>query len=449
MVSLNFHKALTTPQQPKIILSCKNSNVKKPIWLNDGDIALMQSYADKWKIIRYSPERDQSAELYKPGAGNIIDYVYSRSDDIFAVSRFHSDGKQYIELVEPSGKLMSSHPIQRPEEIAEYRPLYPNFDPLNRQLVFSTGRQLFSLSYQGKVAKIDLPFSDRMALPEFHPNGKRMLMIKGPYDSDIVKVPRESETQTTPQEIENYSSFERTNLGEDYSLFQPGGNLIAFWSERSGEQQVWVSNGTNSKKLTNFPMDTYINGIDWSADGESVLVNGNGILHRVTLDSRQEVYSLMHPVIFLYQWDSRNDTALLLLRINGQPKAVEYNLLNNSYRELSDTPVLWAQKSDSGEVIVKDYFGQYWRPGAVEPKRIEALANQTSKSKSFLIVGDVIYSVNKKSQIWAYDLLQNKFNILAQLNSNVDSLNDVNDKEYLITIQAAAKKEVVELSVAQ
>src|SRR5690606_7964382 len=105
-----------------------------------------------------------------------------------------------------------------------------------------------------------------------------------------------------------------------------------FWSERSGEEQLWISDGKDPQQLTKFPLDTYIRGIDWAADGKSLLVNADGALTQVFLDSSQKSIPLEHPVIYLYQWHSESNSALLALRIKGVEKVVEYNLTNAGFR---------------------------------------------------------------------------------------------------------------------
>jgi len=476
LMSLDFEKALESPQQPSVILQCKNTDVMKPTWLNNGDIALMQRHSNSWKLINYSFDNHASTDLYLPDEGNLIDYAYSVVDDLIAVARIHTDNKQYIELLKPDGRILSSHPIERQQEIPEFRPIYPNFDALNKQLVFSTGRQLFTLSYEGKVDKINLPFIDKMAQPEFHPNGKRLLMLKGPYDSDIVKLPLNKLTETDsvlqsdlPQlkpsrlnlslstqsqfnQAQTYTSFERTNLGEDFAKFQPGGQMIAFWSERSGEPQVWISDGDSPLKLTSFPTDTNINGFDWAADGQSLLVNANYELTKVYLDSSQKPVTLQYPVVRLYQWDSQNNSAILALRIKGITKVVEYdfNLSEiRDIREINENSIIWALKSDDGRIIFKDYMGQFWQPGPVEPQQITALDKQAGKAKSFVMNENVIYAINPKNQLWSYDLDNDDFKILGTVDEAVDYLTDVNQTELLMTIQVAAKKEVVELSISE
>jgi transcriptional activator of cad operon len=454
LVSLDFEKALESPQNPSLMLQCQNSTVSKPIWLNNNDVVLLQKESNRWKLINYSISNNKSTDLFEIQEGNLFDFAYSVSEDLIAVMSVHNDGQHYIEMLKPDGRVLSSHLIEYPQEIPKSRPLYPNFDPINKQLIFSTGRQLFTLSYDGKIAKISSSFADKVGQPEFHSDGKKLLMIKGPYDSDIVLLPLNQITEANPltqqtQLKQPYSSFERTNLGESHAIFQPGGELNAFWSERSGEEQLWISDGVSPQQLTQFPIDTYIRGIDWAADGKSLLVSANDVLTQVFLDSRQKPFPMEYPVIRLYQWDSKNNSALLLLRIKGLYKFVEYDLNNSEYREINDKIVIWALKSEDGRLIYKDHLGQFWQPGPVEDQRIEALKNQPSKAKSFVIKDNVIYAINTENRVWSYDLTNDTFKVLGEVSKGVDYLTDVNQTQLLMTVQVAAKKEVVELSISE
>jgi len=106
-----------------------------------------------------------------------------------------------------------------------------------------------------------------MRSPIFHPDGKRMLVIKGHYDSDIATMslsqiaPLKTEQNHTKQSS-NYSILVRSTQGEGSAQFQPNGELIAFKSGRSGEGQLWITDGNDSQQLTYFPMDTYLHGMN-------------------------------------------------------------------------------------------------------------------------------------------------------------------------------------------
>jgi len=449
LVSLDFEKALQSPQDPSLMLQCKNSAVKKPIWLGEDNIALLQKKTNRWKVINYSISENTSTDLYSREEGNVIDYAFSARDDLVAVVSIHDDGEQYIEMLKPDGHLISRHQIKLPQEIPKFRHVYPTFDPLNQQLVFSTGRQLFTLSYDGQVSKVNFPYADVMIQPEFHPDGKKLLLIKGPYDSDVVLLRLDQIAEAPLNPSESYSSFERTTQGEDHAKFQPGGESIAFWSRRSGDPQIWLSNGSNPQQLTDFPLDTYIGGFDWAADGQSLLVNVSSVLTQVFLNANQKTFPVEHPVVRLFQWDSQNNTALVLVRIKGIIKLAEYDLNNSELREITDKIVLWAHRSESGQLIYKDHLDQFWQPGPVEAQPIELLDKQGSRSKSFVMQGNVIYSINGEDQLWSYDLDDQSFEVLGTVAQDIDYVTDINQTQLLMTRQVSAKKEVIELSTSE
>ncbi len=446
LVTLDFEQALNSPQQPKTILQCKQSKVVKPKWVSDDKIVMFQKQSGRWKLIQYSTSDNASTDLYSPGEGNLVDFAYSRQKDLFAVSRIDNDNQQYIDILKPDGSLLSSHMIKRPPEISEHFLVRPNFVPLDDLLIFSTGRQLFTLSYSGVVTKINLPFDERMGQPVFHPDGDRMLMIKGSYDSDIVQLPlRDMNNEAVP--IEAYDSFQRSTLGEDFAMFQPGGSLIAFWSERSGEQQLWISDGPSLTMLTDFPKDSFIRGIDWAADGQSLLVNANGVLNQVYLDGRRKTFPMPHAVWQLFQWNSESNTALLEVFDKGMSQYVEYDLNNSTNKSITGVPVKWAAKTADGRLIYKDKLDRFWQPGAVEPEQILDLENQGDRANSFVIKGQVIYAINSNNQLWSYDLNNQSFNVLGLVRDEVDYLTDIDENHALLGVRMAAKKEVVELTL--
>lgn len=116
-------QALESPQEPSLILQCKDSVVKKPIWLSNNNIALLQKDVDRWKLISYSISKNKSTDLYNLKDGNLVDFTYSVSDDLIAVISIHNDGQHYIEMLKPDGRILSSHQIERPARNTKI-PLY-------------------------------------------------------------------------------------------------------------------------------------------------------------------------------------------------------------------------------------------------------------------------------------------------------------------------------------
>jgi transcriptional activator of cad operon len=189
LMSLDFTKALESPQLSRLMVECKSSQLRDPIWLDNDNIAVLQKFSNRWKLTSYSISENKSKILFELKEGNLIAFDYSVTEDLIAVSSVHDDGRHYIEMLKPDGQMLSSHPIDFPEEFSKFRSVYPNFDPLNNQLVFSSGRQFFTLSYEGKVSRISLPLDYKIEGPKFHPDGKRLVLIKKWYDSDIASIP--------------------------------------------------------------------------------------------------------------------------------------------------------------------------------------------------------------------------------------------------------------------
>jgi len=451
-------------------MECKNSRITKAKWLNNNNVALFQELYNRWKLVSYSIADNKSKVIYSLEDGNLIHYDYSVTDDLIALTSIHNDGQKYIEILKPDGQVLSSHPIEYPPEIASSRFIYPNFTPTSELLIFSTGRQLFTLSYEGKITNISLPLDESMGSPIFHTDGKRALVIKGHWDSDIAKIPlsqitksQSTQTQLTQTEADqtlpnnNNSStgpsspvpiiLERSTLGEDDAIFQPNGELIAFKSGRSGENQIWITDGNGSQQLTHFPMDTYIYGLDWATDGQSILVNVNNRLTQVTLDSNQKSFPFDYRVEQLFQWNSEDNTALLHVRIKGILKFGEFNLNNSEFRLITDKKVSWALKSEDGRLIYTDQLDRFWQPGPAEDQLIEPLDSQGS-DKRFIIKDNVIYGINEEFQLWSYDINKEAFEILGNIPNNVDLLTDINQTDILLTIRITAKKEVAELILA-
>ncbi|QBY03967.1 transcriptional regulator [Thalassotalea sp. HSM 43] len=452
LMSLDFERALKQPQSPSVLVECKNSRIARPKWLDNNNIALVQEFSNRWKLTSYSVKENKSSVIYELEEGNIVYFDYSPKDDLIALTRIHSDGQQYLDMLKPDGERLSSHQIELPKEIPGNRFIYPNFTPYPSLLIFSTGRQLFTLSYDGKISNISLPLNEPISSPIFHPTESRMLVIKGHYDSDIAMMPLSQMTQlesaqNLSQLSNTYSIMERSIQREDNAQFQPGGELIAYQSNRSGRNQLWVTNNDKALQISNFPLDTFIYEMDWAADGKSMLINANKELTRLYLDSHAETIAFAFPIEKLFQWHSEDNTALVLARINGVLKFAELDLNNAEYKIMNDKKVTWAGKSEDGRLIYTDQMEQFWQSGPVEDQRIEALVTQGSDN-NFIIKDNVIYGINADFQLWSYALDDKTFNIIGNMPEKLDYITDINQTDILLTMRIAAKKEVAEIILA-
>ncbi|WP_105167798.1 winged helix-turn-helix domain-containing protein [Pseudoalteromonas sp. T1lg23B] len=449
LVSLDFTQALSAPQSPTVLMECKNSEIRKPMWLNNNDIALLQKRSDAWKLIRYSVSQGESTPLYHLPDGSINDFDVSNDGKKIALTGFHSDGHYYIEMLTPKGEVLSSHRIEYPNSVAPHRLIYPNFSPMADQLIFSTGRRLFTVTQQGKVAEISLPLDQPIGVPVVHPQGQKMLAIKGHYDSDVVIGALDDVANMVTQteqgaQADAYTVLHRSNVAEDSATFSPDSQLIAYISERSGDPQVWLTDGNKTRQLSSFAMDSEVFGLKWANHGGSLLVNVNRSLTRIRLDAQGDTYTFDYPIERLFQWDSVSNTALAQISINGIVKLALLNLDQLSVHVLLDSQVVWADRSADGQVVYMDKMHRFWRLASLEAQHLDALQAQGSR-KRFVINNGALYGINEALQLWSYQLDTGEFTIIGAAPSNVDYLTDVNATHVLMDIKLSSKKEVVEL----
>ncbi|GHF94642.1 winged helix-turn-helix domain-containing protein [Thalassotalea marina] len=449
LLSLDFDKALHAPQPTKLMLECKNSEIRRPHWLTNQRITLLQKQTERWQLISYSSHDDSSELLHEVKDGNIIYYDYSAKRNLIAVTSIQGDNNYYIEILTPQGAVISKKQIRLPDDIVRFRYIAANFSPIDDQLIFSTGRQLYTLHFDGSVSPLGIVLDQPVGSPNFHPKDTRALVIKGNYDSDILSIAvtdfNESDSQMAV--TANASVLERSTVADDNAVIQPNGNLIAFVSERSGEEQIWLTDGQKARQLSQLPIDSYIAGMQWSSSGESLLFSANDELYQIELNGKSHLITTNNPITELLQWDSTQNKALLLSRIKGINKLVEFDLAKASSHIISEQQVKWAKYSDNGQLIFTDQLDRFWQQDVIEAQLIEALVEQGGDNQGFLIKDNVIYGVNKQFQLWSFNLSNQSFNILAELPKTLVQLSDIDDQQLLFTIHASGKKEVVELQM--
>ncbi|MDK1286237.1 TolB family protein [Pseudoalteromonas umbrosa] len=318
-----------------------------------------------------------------------------------------------------------------------------NFSPIENHLIFSTGRQFFTLSFEGKVSNVSIPLDRPAFSPNFHPDGNKALVIKGNFDFDIATIPI-TELSKAYEKLDNYITA-RSTMSDSKGIFQPGGDLLAFSSDRSGDDQIWLHDEHSTVQLSNFPIDSNISGMKWSKDGDSILVSVNNELIQLKLSGKQTKHHTQHPIIELLHWDSTTNLALTFANVSGTKKLMQYNLITSETQLVTDRRVNWADKSEEGQVFYTDHMDRFWQLGAVEAEQIVALDGHGGDGKRFIIHNGAIFGTNNKHELWSYDLINTDFKVVGKLPNNFANIGDINNEQLLIKARISAKKEVVEL----
>lgn len=437
LMSLDFEKALNEPQEMDLILECKNSEIRRPYWMNNDNIALMQRHTERWQLVSFENNKSQSKVIHD---GFVYHYDYSPSYNLLAVTSIKEDSQYYIDIIKPNGELISSHPIDLPSEISGYRFIRPNFSPIENTLIFSTGRQLFSMTFDGEVQNISIPVDEPFSSPMFHPDGERGLVIKGVYDSDIISV----DLNDGPSSV-----ISRSNTAENSATYQPNGNYVAFVSERSGDEQVWATYQSTTTQLSHLPTDSYITGIKWSSDGKNILMSANSTLFNVSLDKVQTSIKTSLPILALLHWDDNENSALVFAQFNGVKKLAQVDLISGVVQKLTDKRVNWATKTDTGTIVFTDHMDKFWISSAIEYQPISALDMLGGDNKRFFNKDNKIYGINNQNQVWRYDTQTKDFEKITTLGKNTDNISDIKNNKLLVTKRQVANKEVVELILVE
>lgn len=440
LMQIDFEKALLEPQVPASMVECKNSVIRRPVWLNDGSIALMQREQLRWKIIRYDPKTQQTDMLYAVKEGNIVHYDYSIKNDLLGVIEKDQDSVFKVTKVQVEGEVLSRNTIKYPASIAKYKPVFPRFSRLNDLLVFSTGKQWFSLSFDGDITNISLPIDEPTSTPVVHPHLNRMLALKGHYDSDIVSL-----------DIDDFSNIKadltvsaRSNVGESNGIIQPHGSILAFNSERSGHNQIWLLENTDLRQLSQLAVDASLREFFWAQDGKSILALVDGELFQFYLNGNQRAFAFAHPIQSLLYFDSEQNSALANVSVGGLSKYSTLDLKQQSFQVLNEKTVRWAKKTEQGQIIYMDHLDRFWQSGTMEDVLIDQLSKQGS-DRQFAIHQSTLYGINDSLQLWSYHLDNRTFSLLGKLPESIDNISYANAKNLVFTQRISAQKELIEI----
>lgn len=465
LMTLDFAKALKQAQQPVLTASCDQGDLANPVWLKNGNIAALNKQNARWQIVKFMPGAPSFVPLYASLDKNYYHLVYSVKRKALIAIAINSQNEHVIDLISPQGELLSSHLIERLSNISRYQLIEPIIDPQQQeQLLFSTGKRLFSLSFDGKMEQVSTLKHNYLSTIKMNNLGQDIVTVQGVIDTDIAKVNLENVKLNEKQGLAGKRSEQKQAVGfnqvhqpypsiarsiaEDFDAkFQPKGELIAFISTRSGTSQIWIQNQDQLTQLTHLPIDTNISSFSWAPSGVSIMLTSNAEIFHVFLDKSIEKIAMEFAVLDLYQWQENNDL-LMSVRQAGQPQVINYNLTSNKSTTLIEHAIKWVVKLESNQLLHIDSNNKFWLTKAnqaQQTEQIEKLNGQFGSRRLILEDGNV-YSINKHKQLWLYTPETDSFKILGDMDSYTHLISDIRQSELLLTQTIAAKKEVVVLS---
>lgn len=442
LMMLDFQQALANSQAPEALLRCENSIIKKPVWVDNQHIVMMQNTGRGWTLIRFSTKDQTKHTLFEPQENHLQHFAYSPDKNCFALIVM-KNGQQYLEMLSLKGGILSSYPINIPKSAPRFLRIQPQFQAGSDELIFTYNGLLYRMTEQGDVHRAGFPFDQKVGSPSFHPKGDRLLLIKGTYDGDLATL-----SLTADGENARLSVFERSIEDEYSPRFQPQSDAIVFISERTGQQQIWLTTEQGARVISAFEKGTNVSDFRWDNDGKHLLVLADRELHVLSLDGRASLIGFDYPVTHLFDWDSEHQKAIANILVNGRPTFVSIDLRTLKYHVINHRNVTLAVKSHDGSIIFTDVSQRFWQQGSLEEKPMTQLDGQGS-DKGFVIRDDFLYGINRANQLWSYQRKTREFTILSDVTSDIDDLTDIQGNILLVNKVVAAKKEVIELSIVQ
>lgn len=77
------------------------------------------------------------------------------------------------------------------------------------------------------------------------------------------------------------------------------------------------------------------------------------------------------------------------------------------------------------------------------------LRGQLATDHRFVTHNQQIYSINKSKRLWSYHVDSDTFAVITEVSENIDYLTDINDREFILPLTIAAKKEMIEVSLRE
>lgn len=448
LMTIDFQQALNSPQVPQTVATCDDGKLSSPVWLDNQAIAVLRTNEGKTRVAKYQADAPDATDIYSPDNLTLYHLLQTENRQQIAALAFDQNNQQQLIWLDNTGQLLEQFPIQFPESIAESQLLDARYDVQGEQFIFSLGNTLYALNYQGQISKLStLAFNHIFGVQKANKHN-RLTASQGFVDADIAMVNINNQTNKPllaselNQTVLPYPSISRSTFNEQHGQFQPKGQAIAFYSDRTGEQQLWLQNSNNDlTKLTKFNSGDLLSRFVWSPNGDSMLLAKNGVLTQVFLDKSEKTIALNFPVTEVYQWTDKQQL-LIKVRLNGQLTLIKLNLKDLKPTVLLAQEVLWAQLANNGVLYYLDAEQQIWQLQLTGASPVTPLRHQVTGSV-FLMQNNDLIGINGKDELWRYQMFNDKLERLTTVAPQFTRLSDIKDNLVLGTQIASSRKDIV------
>ncbi|KPV95084.1 Transcriptional activator CadC [Pseudoalteromonas sp. P1-9] len=438
--TLDFAHAWNGNANNKLRYDCAEIKTTHPTWLNDGRIALLQypePESNQPELVIYDAVSDQISQVSHDHAGRIYSLDYSRKLGLLATVTLGSENANVVRTLTLSGEVKSEAEIKRHESHSVYERFSIKFAPDGSHFITDIEGKIYRLDLDGKLSLMHPVTHTGLWTPSYHPDQTKFAVTYGTKDFDIGYL-------TLDGEQAGFDVFSRSTVPDIDAKFQPGGDLIAFVSFRSGERQLWLKDNNKTYQLTKFEQGLNSTRYDWAPNGKSLVVNVNNQIALVNLDGSYQIVESPVAARLVLPW-TISHKLLVIDNQSDQQQLFDIDLNTGETADLNIQNVSWATYIKDNQIVYVDLQGNFWLQANNETQALTML-NQKLEGNYALPIGDNIYGLDLKANFWRYNLTNHKLETVATLDKDTSYISDIKGDKILATKFIGGRRELVEYS---
>jgi DNA-binding winged helix-turn-helix (wHTH) protein/Tol biopolymer transport system component len=413
IATLDFALALSAPQMPSFRHQCQAQRIETPKALSNHQYAFLQYNDGRYQLMHYDDLSKKLTALYTSDELYIDHFDYDPLHNRFALIGRNSHFNNMLQILDEKGKLLSREKIQLTQGMSQNQYFTANFEPHGKYLLATSNNRLYKIDLNGDLQSITTPENNLISVVK-HPKNNTLLAVRGRKDIDIAQIALEDKPSTKAKSELNrhklrFTSLARSTAQERNALYQPNGDRIAFISDRSGQDQLWLwgeSEGEGQAVQLSFASDnSSIHNFSWSPDGTHLAWVSGDKLAITDLNGKTQHIETEKPLYSILSWYADNQFLVLL----NAPQSGGLYRLELEKNKLSSFGVnhvegAWVHQNqlfysnDNGEVFTR----------IIDNENIAAKRLPKLNGKALFINEQFIYSVDKDS------LVLNQYNLHGQ-----------------------------------
>ena len=449
IASLDFAQALSAPQQPNFRYQCQAEKLQNPKALSNHQYAFLQFENSQYQLMHYDDLTKKLTSLYRSEKSYIYHFDYDAVHKRFVVISRDMDFNNTIKLLDIQGKLLAKNKIKITNNISKNQRFNTNFEPQGNYLLATSNKMLYKIAFDGKIQIIETPQTNLVSAA-IQPSTSNLLAIQGNKDIDIAQITIGEEPTTTSSTDLNsttvpYASLSRSTAQDRSAQYQPDGDKIAFISDRSGKDEIWLWQNNRAKKLTANNSKYIIHDFSWSPDGHRLAWVANDKLNITDLHGNTQVIGFEKPLASVLSWYGENQ--LLLLIDDHQPARLY--LLDPTKNKFTDLGISQVENAwlHENHLIYSNKKGEVYSFSLVESGgeiKPETKSLPQLNGRAMVVKNGFIYSVDQHSfMLNQYDFKGNYIKAVMQLKSTAWKITDLKDNQLLLDQFIAIDHEIV------